>query len=73
MAKVSWDSIFEELAKNNAAEYDRLNTPENRAKREARAKAEHEQGVRLGWWTEEGEPIEQPDENEEGEDDDDDE
>ena len=32
---------------------------------EARNEDEHRKGVRLGWWTEDGEPIETPDDDEE--------
>lgn len=42
----------------------RRNTPEERARLEAKRKEEFERGVRLGWWTADGEPIDQPDESE---------
>ena len=38
----------------------RRNTPEARAKNVAKVKEEHERGVRLGWWDEQGDPLELP-------------
>jgi hypothetical protein len=35
----------------------RRNTPEAIAAREAKKRAEHEKGVRLGWWDEEGNSL----------------
>ena len=42
----------------------RRNTPEERARLEAKRKEEFDRGVRLGWWSADGEPIDQPDESE---------
>jgi hypothetical protein len=55
-----------QLAKDQA-DYDR---PENVAKRKAKTESEHERGVRLGWWKEDGSPIEQPDQIEDEDEDD---
>jgi hypothetical protein len=49
--------LFEETAAANAAEWDRLNTPEKIAERKARQEREFEQGVRLGWWDADGNPL----------------
>lgn len=54
-----------QIAKDQA-DYDR---PENVAKRRAKAEREHERGVRLGWWKEDGTPIEQPDQIEDDDED----
>ena len=35
----------------------RYDSPEEVAKRAARRKEDHERGVRLGWWDENGEPL----------------
>lgn len=51
-----------------AADLAKYDSPEEVAKRDRRRREEHEQGVRLGWWNEDGEPI-----NVEAEDDDEDE
>lgn len=53
-----------ELERQNA-EYDSLQAV---AAREARRKAEFELGVREGWWDKDGEPIPQPSDDDETDD-----
>lgn len=45
------------------AEFDK---PENVAKRKAKADAEHERGVRNGWWDADGNPLRDEFEDDEG-------
>lgn len=55
---MDWDKAFEEQAeKTSRYEGD----PE---KARAKSEAEFQRGVRLGWWTADGEVIEQPGEDE---------
>lgn len=42
--------------------------PAYQARMAAKRAEQHERGVRLGWWTEDGEPIPQPEDDEESED-----
>lgn len=58
------ESILERRARERR---ERAATPEGQAENERflekareRREAEHARGVRLGWWNEDGEPIEQP-------------
>lgn len=70
----NWDDAFEETAKANRDAFDKLDTPEARAAREAKKLAEFERGVRNGWWDKDGNPLvaegdnEEAEEDEEGED-----
>lgn len=54
-------------ATERAADLARYDSPEEVAKREARRQADHEQGVRLGWWDENGDSVVPHDEGEEDE------
>lgn len=49
----------------------RRNTPAAKAAAEAKRREDHERGVRLGWWTEDGTPIDQGDDEDDDEDTDD--
>lgn len=68
----NWLEEYEkELAEKNAAELAKYDSAEEVAKREVRRKEEFEKGVRLGWWNEDGDPLES-DEDAEDEDEDED-
>ena len=58
------DDAAEETATANAAEFDKLNTPEARNRLADKIASEHERGVRNGWWDENGEPLESGQEEE---------
>ena len=49
---IDWDQEFEDQARREAAGYDPEKTAQKRAE-------EFRRGVRLGWWTEDGTPIQQ--------------
>ena len=66
-----WDAAFEEVAEENRKAYDKADTPEARAARDQKQREEHERGVRLGWWDEDGNPLTAEDDGEEEEDEDD--
>jgi hypothetical protein len=70
MSRKTLADLFEEAATANAAEWDRLNTPEKIAERAARQERERLRRVELGWEDEDGNPI-KPDADPEDEDDDD--
>ena len=70
---INWDEAFEEVAEATAAEFDKLNTPERIAERQAKAQAEHERGVRNGWWDANGDPLNQDEDDAEDDDEDDEE
>lgn len=56
---MNWLEEYEkELAEKNAAELIKYDSPEEVAKRAARRKEDFDKGVRLGWWDENGDPIE---------------
>lgn len=59
---IDWDDAFEEAGRIAA----QTDTAQARARRAAKAKAEHDKGVRLGWWNESGESLLPPDEDDEG-------
>jgi len=69
---MNWLEEWEvEHAKEAKAAWDRANTPEAIAAREAKQVAEFERGVRNGWWDAEGNPIptfEETDDDDDGED-----
>ncbi len=68
-----WE-IWEEEARKAAKEAElRDQDPIVQARREARRKADHERGVRLGWWDEEGNLLATPEEDDGEEEDEDDE
>lgn len=69
----SWDDAFAEIAESNRKSYDASQTPEALARAAQRKAEEHERGVRLGWWREDGTPIEQPDDESDEDQDEDDE
>lgn len=67
------ESILERRARERR---EQAATPEGQAENERylekareRREAEHAKGVRLGWWNEDGEPIEQPEETDDEDDD----
>jgi hypothetical protein len=64
--------LFEETAAQNAQEWDRYNTSERIAAREERRKREHQVGVNLGWWDEDGNSLLTDDAPNEDEDEDED-
>lgn len=64
------DELFGEYEAERLAKINAEDTPEARARIEQRRKEEFEKGVRLGWWTEDGEPLPQPEDAEAGEEDD---
>ncbi len=45
-------------------ELEKYDSPDEVEKRRRRREEEHAKGVRLGWWTEDGEPLTQGDEEE---------
>lgn len=66
MAKVNAADLWARVAQQNAAEYDRLNTPEKIAQREAeRARLEEIENA-LGWHDEPTEDDEDSDEDDDG-------
>lgn len=67
---MDWLAAIEEEARLRGEEAKRLDAdPAYQARRATKRQADHERGVRLGWWEEDGTPITQP---EDAEDDDDD-
>lgn len=64
----SWDDVFDEIAAENAATFDAAQTPERLAAAKAKRDREHDTGVNLGWWTEDGTPIPQPEDDDPDED-----
>jgi len=63
------DDIFNEIeAEAAASPRPAPLTPEQLAKREEENRAEHEKGIRLGWWDKDGNPLEQESDEDEDED-----
>jgi hypothetical protein len=65
-----WDKAFEEVAERNRKAFDKEDTSQAREARLRKQREEHERGVRLGWWDNEGNPL-HVEENEEENDEDD--
>ncbi len=62
---MDWDKVFEEqAAENRKASL----AAEKRIAQNRSTETMHEQGVRLGWWDEEGNALESDDEDDEDED-----
>lgn len=71
---VTLDDLFGETETDKArreAEEARYDSPAEVAKREEKRKADFERGVRLGWWDADGNPLSQPEDNEDEEGDED--
>lgn len=54
---IDWNAEFEAIAAANAKAYDESNTPEKIAARKAKAEAEFQRGIELGWWDAEGNSL----------------
>lgn len=80
MTPPKFQTMDELMAEHEAEILAKANSPEGKAEQarldarlKERLKAEHEKGVRLGWWDEEGNPLTDPEAEDEDEDEDGDE
>lgn len=65
------DDLFEAEAERQRAQAEREEAdPRYRASLEAKRAADHAKGVRLGWWDEDGEPLQPPADEDEDEEED---